>query len=39
MGYMNNNDKIDLDILRKIANKPGTTQRKLSKELGFSLGK
>ena len=39
MGYKNNNDKIDLDILRKIANKPGTTQRKLSKELGFSLGK
>ena len=39
MGYKNNNNKIDLDILRKIANKPGTTQRKLSKELGFSLGK
>ena len=28
-----------LDILRKINNKPESTQRQLAKELGFSLGK
>ena len=35
----NDNDKNDLDLLWQIANKPGTSQRKLSKELGYSLGK
>ena len=34
------NDKQDyLNILRKINNKPKSTQRELSEELGFSLGK
>jgi len=34
------NDKQDyLNILRKIKNKPQSTQRQLSEELGFSLGK
>ena len=28
-----------LNILRKIKNKPESTQRELAKELGFSLGK
>jgi len=28
-----------LNILRKIKNKPRTTQRQLAEELGFSLGK
>lgn len=28
-----------LDILRKIKQKPNSSQRKLAKELGFSLGK
>ena len=32
----NNND---FEILRKIAKKPDVSQRELSKELGFSLGK
>ena len=41
---MNNKEKNkqntdDLDILRKISKKPNISQRKLSKELGFSLGK
>ena len=38
---MNNlkNDKEELDILRKIEKKPDFSQRELSKELGFSLGK
>ena len=29
----------DLNILRKINNKPKVTQRELAKDLGFSLGK
>ena len=34
------NDKQDhLNVLRKIDNKPASTQRELAKELGFSLGK
>ena len=33
----NNSDK--LDILRKLDKNPSITQRKLAKELGFSLGK
>jgi len=28
-----------LDILRKVEKKPGSTQRELAKDLGFSLGK
>ena len=28
-----------LNVLRKINNKPKSTQRELAKELGFSLGK
>ena len=28
-----------LDLLRKVEKKPGSTQRELAKELGFSLGK
>ena len=41
---MNNKEKNkqntdDLDILRTISKKPNISQRKLSKELGFSLGK
>ena len=35
-----NNDKEDhFNVLRKLAIKPGSTQRKLAEELGFSLGK
>ena len=33
------NKQDHLDILRKINNKPESTQRQLAKELGFSLGK
>jgi EPS-associated MarR family transcriptional regulator len=29
----------NLNVLRKIQNKPNSTQRKLAEELGFSLGK
>ena len=29
----------DLNLLRKIKNKPNSSQRKLAEELGFSLGK
>ena len=28
-----------LDVLRKVEKKPGSTQRELAKDLGFSLGK
>tara|TARA_B100000945_G_scaffold273462_1_gene236396 strand:- start:218 stop:547 length:330 start_codon:yes stop_codon:yes gene_type:complete len=36
----NNNDNIDhLNVLRKIQKKPNASQRKLAKDLGFSLGK
>ena len=34
-----NNDKDYFQILRKISKKPQASQRELSKELGFSLGK
>ncbi len=34
-----NNNKEELDILTKIYRKPSSTQRELSKVLGFSLGK
>lgn len=33
------NNKEELEILRKIAKKPNFSQRELSKELGYSLGK
>jgi len=33
------NNSEHLDILRKIRNKPRTSQRELAEELGFSLGK
>ena len=37
---MKNTDNIDhLNVLRKIQKKPNTSQRKLAKDLGFSLGK
>tara|TARA_Y100000816_G_scaffold270265_1_gene233878 strand:- start:718 stop:1035 length:318 start_codon:yes stop_codon:yes gene_type:complete len=37
---MNNNNKEDhFNVLRKLAIKPESTQRKLAEELGFSLGK
>ena len=35
----NNRNIDDLNILRKIQNNPKVSQRKLAKELGFSLGK
>ena len=33
------NKKEDFEILRKISKKPDSSQRELSKELGYSLGK
>ena len=33
------NNKQEFEILRKIAKKPSSSQRELSKELGYSLGK
>ena len=37
---MKNNDNIDhLNVLREIHKKPNASQRKLAKDLGFSLGK
>ena len=33
------NNQDHLNTLRKIQNKPNSTQRELAKELGFSLGK
>ena len=33
------NDQDHFNVLRKINNKPKSTQRELAKELGFSLGK
>ena len=35
----NDNNSDQLNILRKIQNNPKISQRKLAKELGFSLGK
>ena len=35
---MNDNED-NLNVLRKIQNKPESTQRELAEELGFSLGK
>lgn len=35
---MKNNQDF-FNVLRKVNNKPGASQRKLAKELGFSLGK
>ena len=34
-----NDNQDHFNVLRKIKNKPGSTQRELAKELGFSLGK
>ena len=34
-----NDNQDHLNVLRKIKNKPESTQRELAKELGFSLGK
>ncbi len=34
-----NNNQDRLNVLRKIQNKPQSTQRELANELGFSLGK
>ena len=34
-----NNNQDHFNVLRKIEKKPGSTQRELAKELGFSLGK
>jgi len=34
-----NENQDDLNILRKINNKPKVTQRELAQDLGFSLGK
>ena len=34
-----NNEEDHFEILRKIQNKPNSTQRELASELGFSLGK
>ena len=39
---MNNNDKLKqehFELLRKIKNKPTSSQRELAEDLGFSLGK
>lgn len=33
------NEEDKLELLRKIKNKPFTSQRKIAKEVGFSLGK
>jgi len=33
------NNQDQFNVLRKISNKPNTTQRELATELGFSLGK
>ena len=33
------NNQDYFEVLRKISHKPGASQRKLAKELGFSLGK
>jgi len=33
------NNQDQFDVLRKISNEPDASQRKLAKELGFSLGK
>ena len=34
-----NNNQDHFNVLRKIKNKPNSTQRELAEELGFSLGK
>ena len=34
-----NDNQDHFNVLRKIEKKPGSTQRELAKELGFSLGK
>ena len=34
-----NNNEFELDVMRKITNKPDITQRELAEQLGHSLGK
>tara|TARA_B100001175_G_scaffold314786_1_gene324828 strand:+ start:192 stop:494 length:303 start_codon:yes stop_codon:yes gene_type:complete len=36
---MSDNNQDHFNVLRKINNRPDSTQRELAKELGFSLGK
>ena len=36
---MSNNNEEHFEVLRKIQNRPNSTQRELAEELGFSLGK
>ncbi len=36
---MSNNNEDHFEVLRKIQNRPNSTQRELAEELGFSLGK
>lgn len=35
----NNNNEFELEVMRKITNKPNITQRELANQLGHSLGK
>ena len=37
--FMSNKNEDHFEVLRKIQNRPNSTQRELSEELGFSLGK
>ena len=39
MNKMKKNDNDDFEILRQISKKPDSTQRELSKQLNFSIGK
>ena len=39
MNSKKNDKKDEFEILRKIEKKPNSSQRELSKELGYSLGK
>ena len=34
-----NNNEFELEVMRKITNKPNITQRELANQLGHSLGK
>ena len=36
---MTEENQDEFNVLRKVDNKPDSTQRELAKELGFSLGK
>ena len=39
MNILKNNNKDQLDIMRKVGKKTNMSQRELATELGFSLGK